>query len=582
MNDVLCVLATLAVAVCQTSEPIDCSIFSPVTNPPSLPCVAVTNNGFPKDIATTSNHVQIFHYNTNTDWTKDPAQSQVLQSVADAVDHVMPTFATYADTFQANIVIVKQLSDNKAGLAESSQDGSSCFVQILYPANAQGVTYLPQVVAHELYHCVQSSNNPQIVGPPPPAGLTDEQKDAWPGWWVEASAEYFADEFYPAVAAQENSPIQDYYPTIQLYKYSQAYRASLFLQHWSNSGMKDTDINDWVSSHVLTGTLEDEATQLSEEATIINKFPTFASAFWSNTIKLSDGTTVSSGERSGLPVEEWVVNLPADGSVSTQIYNIDPFTINVFTAIIQPGQEIKITLSTTDTPHTVLQYRRATSPTWTTLYITGSLPLDCSGSEAATWEFIVTTTHASLDKSAGKVIFERSDSQSCNCDTSQNLPLDPCLAGSWVFDTAGLRTVLQNAIQSEGGTLTDLTITGDSTLEITLPPVSTSTITYSDLTIAMAFSVDGFDATSSVDIDGTVSAGIVMQTANSVFCWQNPKSQGTAVIGIDGVKDVEEIGLQYGQSGTIVEYTCDANTLTLTGSFGGMQVLQQVYKKAAA
>jgi hypothetical protein len=34
-------------------------------------------------------------YNTNTDWTKDPAQSLVLQSVADAVNHVMPTFATY-------------------------------------------------------------------------------------------------------------------------------------------------------------------------------------------------------------------------------------------------------------------------------------------------------------------------------------------------------------------------------------------------------------------------------------------------------------------------------------------------------
>ena len=559
----------------STRDPavIDCSQFGPPGEYPSMPFVEYP--GYPTQIS--GANVDFYRYVDG--WTTpDPEGDDDIAAIASAVTTVLPLYTNLGPPFDIDLILVTQLPDNDEGSTIAVfPNYTPCYVRLLQITDGSADTSfdLQFNTAHELYHCVQYSNQD-----------IDLSADADIGWWSEGSADYFANKFY-----QDNTPLSpmlSYNPNVPLY--SQSYPASVFFQFLSSGqNWDDYDINGLVVQ-MIQGTEAggQQRTIMSSNSDLQNLFPIFAQSYNQLAITFPDGTLAQGNPQTQIELLNGVgLDLTTDGEQFTASVEVASFSMIIYTATLEPG----ITYSIQWTPAVqdgsiVLAYQQSDpsfgTPTWITFDPASpvEIAVDCSGE--VQYQFLLTST-ADADKSTGQLVFTQESSQDCGCGDT-GIPLDPCLSGNWNLDIGEFQAFLETKLAQLGSvTVSNLAVSGGSTFE--LPGGDMGGMTFDALIIDYDATADGMSFHTTIDLTGSVTGQVIMQSAAS-FCWAEGQGQGeadtsTTVQGFSTpIVFDQSLADGYVAPTINVQYTCSATSLQLSGYQGGNYIWALSYVKA--
>lgn len=317
----------------------------------------------------------------------------------------------------------------------------------------------------------------------------------------------------------------------------------------------------------------DERRMLSIDSKLSSEFAIFAQRFIDYKILFSNGKPVATNKPLDVEFEEITKdNAPA------LLWSIEPFTAK-FWSISFPelGDTIHVGMDTDDST-AVLNYKIIGTTDWFKLDssspLTISTPCDGLGAD---YDFLLSST-ADSDSSVGSITFTVVNKPcdpvappiSTNGSTTCNdigIPVDPCLLGNWVLDDTSMQAVLQKAEEAAvPGAV--VSVKGAASFDVTSP--NSNVITYNDMEFDVTAPVGGSGPTftTTVKFTGTVNAQIANQGPNS-FCWMNPVATGTTSMCIDAGSGCDPvvipIGDGYTSPGLVIDYKCDASTLSMSG-----------------
>ncbi|KAI9781406.1 MAG: hypothetical protein M1839_006000 [Geoglossum umbratile] len=516
---------------------------------------------------------------------------RLLQLISDASDAVLPTYSTLASLSDVSIemYLVERFAPGTTIDGETkwipAGAGSPARCAIRYPLDkltGPADDYVKLVVAHELYHCVESAGNK------PPSGGPQPRIE---GWWREGVAEFFGNYFYPEKDPDSN--IRKYDPVIPLY--GQDYPASAFFQYLNNAGWNEIQINNWLLNQQLSLDMASERTRVSQDSDVRTQFPKFATRFVDKSIVYHDGSPIDFIT----PVQPtiFLVNIPKGGSPVTLTLRGEPFTISQRTVNIGPKQTIllKVTSIPTDSK---IQYRKTGSTDWSELSAGSSTQLqDACITETVSYDFVFTST-ADTDTEGVDVQFvrltrkgKRDDDEDNQCKDDPD-PSACSLPGTWSLDISSLQSFIQQKLttQEKSVTLSNFAVTGSSTF--TVNDDLSSTMVFDHLTI-------GYDAAaipagalpnwhSDIDVTGSIAGTLKLLGATGgdpEFTWGDGSvitgeaKTNTVIAGIGSLPFNIPMDQQYG-SATTVSYSCAGSQLLLTGNVGGKYAWAYSYSKA--
>jgi hypothetical protein len=531
-----------------------------------------------------------------------------------------------------NVYLTEHLGDGNRGVTDASEsDQSVCSIRITgFGENESSgdIKSVQQALAHELYHCVQRTYGVDLP-------VQDTHRPA--NWWFEGSAEYFANIFFPDTRPDH---MQSYHPRFQLFNQrgSSGYGASLFFQHLSNTFTPDIAIHNWVvarkDSTAVMATRESEQRWLSSDTFITNAFPSFATQFFDGRILYNNDQPVLTSLRKATPT--YMSDIPKKPGVYSVVTRVLPFTIWETLKIALPSERlISFTFKTpfAQDSGTVLQYRKVDDVTWKTVPKEASTTIDAG---CSVYQFLATSTlDADLTKTFDVTITftvkkrpqkhkqrrqevegnpvpgngSTSDDVAVNPDVStpsngtpgevtvvsisenegdeddqegSSCPTSTCLNGDWNLDIPSMQSYLTHVLSTTASTkLTNLAVTGTSSLRLTAN--LSSSMTFTNLTIAYDGTASGYSFRTVIALAGFV-VGSVKLGANDTFTWVTSESDGTVttVTTIDALGDPWEydfpLSEQYGP-GTEVRYTCEENTLDMSGFVGGRFVWAYTWRR---
>jgi hypothetical protein len=553
---------------------IDCSQFGAPGQYPAMQCVEYP--GYP--ISISGANVDFYRYVDG--WTTpDPEGDDNIAAIGSAVTTVLPLYTTLGSPFDIDLILVTQLlsSSDSGETIALPPDFTPCYVRILQITDGSADTSfdLQFATAHELYHCVQYSNQD-----------IDLSADADIGWWSDGSADYFANTFY-----QDNTPLSSmlsYNPNIPLY--SQSYPASLFFQFLNNQNWDAYDINSLVVQ-IIQGTEAGGAqrTIMSNNADLQNLFPIFAQAYNQLAITFPDGSLAQGNPDTQIALLNGVgLDLTSDGEQFTASLEVASFSMVIYTATLEPG----ITYSIQWTPAVqdgtiVLAYQQSDPSYGQADWITFDpstpieIPVGCSGE--VQYQFLLTST-ADADTATGQLVFTQESSQNCGCG-DVGIPLDPCLSGNWNLDIGEFQAFLETRLAQLGSvTVSNLAVSGGSTFE--LPGGDLGAMTFDALIIDYDATADGMSFHTTIDLIGSVTGQVVMQTSGASFCWADGQGQGdadtsTTVQGLSApIVFDQSLADGYVDPTITVQYTCSATSLQLQGYQEGQYIWALSYVKA--
>jgi hypothetical protein len=181
-----------------------------------------------------------------------------------------------------DIELVFTLLDNTdpGTLANTPTSGGEKLCQVIvYPlaiqaneqekaANGFPFGHFQQTIAHEVFHCVQVWNFPELADAP--WSVQD--------WWAEGSAEYFGNVIYPAVNAEHEFLGAWAYSSATLPLTEMSYENFGFFQYLGNT-IGNNAILDLISSMPVAGGLEAQRVQLAKYDNIAILFDDYARDF---------------------------------------------------------------------------------------------------------------------------------------------------------------------------------------------------------------------------------------------------------------------------------------------------------------
>lgn len=537
----------------------------------------------------------------------------LIESIA---KEVIPAYTDYLKengvlkTLDVKVYLVDSLSSgSKIASAQTvprlPYNGDECYMQVLRPRsssdNAMTEMIFKRTVAHELYHCVELR-----LGKEP----TDSQKST-SNWWYEASAEYFANTFYPS--PEREALIKLYDPQQPLYNSRvDGYSASLFFQYLSNTGWSDKDIHDWVMIQSFTENFGAETTRVSKDPKIDAAFPGFATRFIDNQIKFKNGAAIQSIYHSEVKTIPFTVPKSHKGVFDLKV-NVLPFTVQKqWRTSFEPNQIVSMAFAVDDKADskTLLQYRKTGETNWTPLKPGAKAELQGGANTkcplgTSEYTFLVTSTFDAL--ASGTVHFDdlafatisftvqeiskRRRDDSCEqppptTNNNNNTTSNECLVGSWKLDIPSMQSFLTEHMESAVPvTLSNLAVAGSLDLEFKAD--KSSTMDFDHFNIAYDVAASGMSFNTKIDITGSVSASVVPSPDSNpaAFTWVDAKATGTvaSTTKVDGLGEPVQLDFpleeQYGSS-TTVQYTCGGDKMTMAGYVDGKFVWAYTWVKA--
>ena len=173
------------------------------------------------------------------------------------------------------------------------------------------------------------------------------------------------------------------------------------------------------------------------------------------------------------------------------------------------------------------------------------------------------TTSSSLSTTASSI------TSGCTSVSSQPTN-DPCLSGpTWTLDIPSIKSLMRQRLASDPRTtINSLSVSGSGTLMVS---GQNATFTYTDFTVDLDISAEGFDVPTHTVVNGAFDANLYLQAAD-LFCLDVYAGQGSAVE-TDPITGGFTFDL--GPDGGFVDqkyrigYTCTPGMLSMQGTYDG-------------
>jgi hypothetical protein len=625
LSFVLSFVLSLASVQAQSSQPyFNCASFWPSVTPGQMN----TDNeqcqlypGFPEIIGSTN--VTVVY---TSRWEQSVGVLDKLDTLASSIHRAAEnSLATYEDlaTPPSIVIILTDL------VGPSDGSGWTTVAYEFMPAGISGPCQIflygnwaiealhgneqqaEQVIAHEMYHCMQAEALGN--GPSPSAS----------GWVIEGSADYFSNVIYPSANAEWNDVV-NYHPDWPIYDHTgaNAYATDLFFQSLEQSrGI--VYINSWVLATQESQYEDQERTRLSNVANFADDFYLFAQQYSLETIIDTDGQTIPISIPP-VPAQATIAATGDDDTSGTISLSTVPFTITVYAVSLDPGQTV--TISSSAQGNQRVAYRQYSDTVWTTMPsgsvddAEGSLVVPCNDGNPTTIFVLFTSTEDLDSDTVGLTIDQQDQDDTCTCNTmnkrglqgckttsassasstptpspsismpsaasstptssatgsctASTLKTDSCIVGpTWNLDLPSIQSLMEAQLAKlTDVTVNSLSLSGSGTLAV---EGSNATFSYTNLEIDLDITAEGIDVPTKTVVNGDFEANLYTQSGGAGsgdFCLDVYTGEGSAV---ETDPITGGVTFDLGPGGGFVEeqlsihYTCTAGTLTMQGYLNG-------------
>ncbi|KAH6896914.1 hypothetical protein B0T10DRAFT_583583 [Thelonectria olida] len=450
-----------------------------------------------------------------------------------------------------------------------------------------------QILAHEIYHCVQT----MMLG-------TSGNDDSPSRWAIESSADYFSNIVFPD-ADYEHTRSINY--MIDKPIYEQKYAANLWFQSLERTrGI--VYLHQFAMATTTTYSADEERSRLASLPGFADDFFFFMLQYSFNRILDTNGAIVPIAKIPEYPFVYWTTN--EDATEGTAVLETTPFTMSGFTLQLDAGQNVKIYSNAKGNQR--LAWRSERETTWHMVPSGGSsggaegvFEIPCTNGPQNIRVLFTSTEAKSSDKVELRFIQQWEDENCCKRDrkraakkakksctatsvtstaTSEvpeptdtgscagsSIAMDPCLAGkAWKLDIPTTRELMKEHLsQLPGVTISGVQVSGAGGLTFAKEKIN---FTYKGLRTDVDMDAEGLQLGVSVVIDGEAGGVFYIKSGGKgkgTACLSFKSGKGTAKATIPFIGD-QTFDLAPGGGylyDTDVEYTCSGGRMTI-GSKG--------------
>ncbi len=371
-----------------------------------------------------------------------------ISAVQEAVTDSLNTYQGVGlSARQVAVIVMNRFNDTvdveADGGIESFRGASTCTVYVwghgVENYNTRGAAYFKQMLAHEIFHCVQSLNFPRQMG-----GPSTEATD----WWVEGTADYFSNVVYPATNAEyvydadfdanaEHTPL-----------YRMSYEANVFFQDFANQS-SDAAILALIVSLPTSGSFAEQQNAIAALGSMPNIFHKFAEHYLDEKIRDSSGAM-----RSLTP--DWG-STEEISEARTLSYSVEPFVIGRKKLHFNPRHQLFNITVNEEQPGKYSSQKQG-EHTWAPLPARIGRSA-CHESEDSTYKLAQTKVAPSAETYSLEIQVSSAASSPAP-DGVNTEARDSCLFGNWELDPASHAAALNSVMATIGGqTQSNISIT---------------------------------------------------------------------------------------------------------------------------
>lgn len=350
------------------------------------------------------------------DWFADDADhdrnSAVIDATMEALVRSTETYAAFSTVGDVNAVLSVHESEGTLAAQLPFDAGDACPVSVYQAGDVIPNEQYKQVVAHEVFHCVQEET------------FSIEFPYSAHDWWVEGSAEFFSNVAYPEVDLEHlytsdfdrkslNSPLDD-----------MSYENTVFFQYVANRSGGPPAVIEMLHTVSDAGGSVDALTSIGD---IEDLWQDFVVAF------VADAITDTSGEGT-VGRGRYVTRKPPISDVASVDLEAEPFVAKRYGLVYEKAKRF-VQEADADPLHAMVpDEEKLDLEAWTEAL--PEIRTKCRESERYVY---VTTT---VDGNA---------TSSVDVDEVNDAECDPCLLGAWDMDLGSFKAYMDSVFASIGG-----------------------------------------------------------------------------------------------------------------------------------
>ncbi len=409
------------------------AFFTPVASAQiSVPCTSLWALGFPErnldsearchsfipSVTALNAGQEMYYKNVSID---DPTVKQYLEWAAETFTYASNKYASFTSVPKIRMVWSDRPYVGGDGVTpaftyvEFFQMGTEFCPIVLYPdATSFNKEQFQQIVAHEIYHCIQKVNFPSQVSAAVQGGEGT--------FWFESIAQFMSNDVYPRNDFEYHPMFGSFDQNMPYFQQASPYLAEGFYQSlfWK---MGASAANVHAIQAGLRGTIGIEDALAVPESS--ESFHRYARDLSFN--ELRD----SSGGLAPWRAEKQIVIVPAEASSSFSVSFLD-FAIAPFEVTFPKRGRYTLTIHRVDGAK--LSVRKASETDWQESFST-SFDTECN--QGRKFEGIFTRVSPDLAMNSVRIDIRREERPDCPCMTD-TLPADECLFGTWKADNASI------------------------------------------------------------------------------------------------------------------------------------------------
>lgn len=373
---------------------------------------------------------------------ENPLYKQYMEWAAEAFVYSSLKYSAFASVPKIRMIYSERSNPDDGGgninrafsYVEFFQRGLEFCPIVIYPASTDlNKEHFQQMVAHEVYHCVQKINFPDQV-------RADVQGASEGQFWFEGIAQFMSNDVYPRNDFEYHPMFGRFDQHVPFFQQTNPYLTEGFFQglFW-HQGASVANVHNTQSRFGGAGASgQDDALNI----------PDISEAFHKTARNLSFSELHdSSGALAQWRAEKQVFNVPETATSTITISFMD-FSTEPFEIIFPKRGKYHLTVHRIDGAK--LSVRKAGASVWQDRF-DPTIISECN--EDRKMEGIYTRVSPDLSLNGIRIDIVREDNEECPC-IIENKPTDLCLYGTWNVDTntvlAYMRRVTANAFDLTG------------------------------------------------------------------------------------------------------------------------------------
>ncbi len=363
-------------------------------------------------------------YYTVSSLTHESAVKQQLEIIAEAVSYSAAKYSSYGRVPAITVVRQDMPHPNGSGAAAMAVtyveffdlNIENCPIFIYPLTEVLSKDELVQLVAHEVFHCVQKLNFKDQVTYA--ANNSSEQ-----GWWFEGLAQVFSNFVYPINDFEYTARFPAPDQTVPFYDQPNAYSSENFWQSYANT----------LSDNALWSMMNQMTTNGAETPpVVINRLPRFSEALhnYAKQITLKK-VRDSSGHLSpyDMPFENHVLANTPHQSVNLVHFDL---TVGAFQVTLPKAGKWKLQFNHPE--NTKISMKKADEADYTP--VSGMVEITTECDRERVMQIVITTAADQQTMNTTRLVVDKESNPDCDCRTHPEAPpqTDDCLTGTWDLD----------------------------------------------------------------------------------------------------------------------------------------------------